>query len=505
MTPDMDYKSAVIDVGSNSVRMVVFKGLTRHPKILFNERMLCGLGRDLSNTGRMHDEGVQEAKDTMLRFKMLCDDMEVNDVAVLATAAVRDAENGPEFAQWIYDNCGFTVDIISGKTEAMLSAYGVMSAFPGADGLVGDLGGGSLELIHISKGKIKNWISLPIGPLRLKGMELQKGQTHKKIIKDAINAIDWLSDAAGKPLYMVGGSWRTISKLHISNTHWPSKVLHAYEIAGPTIKSFAKSIATENYSTMVGIRQIPSRRIETLALGAVILRAVIDASKISKVITSAQGIREGYKFSKLPKEIQELDPLIEDCKVLGRRTGRFPEHADSLMQWIDPLFVDKHQEKPSEKRLRYAACLLADISWESHPDFKASRSFFEAFYGHFIGINHVERAFLALTLYILFGGKAGDKTAEPAFSLLSSSQIKHAVIIGHALRLGQRLTGGTVLPLTQTYLKRKPYKIYLKAPADMLPITKGAVESRLKSLAAHLSCAYEIVEAKPERKKQATS
>ncbi len=491
MLPDLSYKSAVIDVGSNSVRLVVFQGLVRHPKIMFNERVLCGLGRDLSKTGEMHAEGVEEAKQTLLRFKYLCEDMEVNEVSVLATAAVRDAKNGPEFADWITDNCGFDVQIISGKREAKLSAYGVLSAFPNAEGLVADLGGGSLELILVSNGEMQDWISLPIGPLRLNGMILPKNKSIRDIIDKAIDSVSWLEKARDKPLYMVGGAWRMMSKLHIKNTHWPSPVLHAYEIQAAAAKTFAKTIAMQGFSTLVGVRQVPSRRLEILPLAASILIKLLKATHCKKVVTSAQGIREGYRFSQLPKEIQRQDPLIEDCKILANRTGRFPEHAQTLMEWIDPVFTFT-QESRTDKRLRFAACLLSDISWEGHPDFKAERSFFEAFYGHFIGISHGQRAQLALTLYILFGGKYGDSTAKPAFKLLKPSQVNQAVAVGIALRLGQRLTGGTVSPLKETRLERKKGRIYLHVPENMEAIAHGAVLSRLKSLATHLNCTHKI-------------
>lgn len=472
--------TAVIDIGSNSVRMVVFQGLNRVPQVLFNERVLCGLGRDVNKRGRMDEGAVELALTTLSRYAELCRDMRVDHIETVATAAARDAENGEEFVARVEAECGFTVKVLSGVEEARLTALGVLAGTPDADGIAADLGGGSLELVHIVGGKPVDSVSLPIGPLRLQGKRRKIKDKDIARIEAALGEVSWLADGAGRGLYIIGGAWRAIAKLHIIHRNGPLPVLHGYRLSSPETHKFCRLIIAEGADHLKGARKVASSRLKTLPLAALILDHLVSLLKPKDVIVSAPGIREGLLFGKLNHAARKQDPLIFTCKEIADATGRFPEHADRLMKWIDPLF----EGEPSERRrLRFAVCLLSDISWRAHPDFRAERAYYEALLGRFVGVSHRERALIALALFVCYGGPVSAPEVEPARRLLSPGDSRYATVVGLALRLGQRLTGGTSRPLGYSALRLEGGSLQLVLPEDYSELAGERVMKRLLALA----------------------
>lgn len=480
---------AVIDVGSNSVRLVVYRGLKRSPDIIFNERVLCGLARGVTATGRMDEAAMEMALAALGRFAHLCDDMNVDQIAAVATAAVRDSENGPAFVERIEKACGFKVRVLSGATEARLSAYGVLSGFPGARGVVADLGGGSLELAAIEGGKIVEKTSLPIGPLRLlTGLEKYTSH-HAAEVAKALRTVAWLPQCQGQPLYMVGGAWRVIAHIHIIQTGWPLHLLHGYRLAGREAKTFSDFLSQQSAASLKKIPQVAARRAVILPLSARILSEILGIVEPGFVYTSAYGLREGLLYKLLSHRVRKEDPLIAHVKEFGARSARFTSHGKLLSSWIDPIFPGQDE---SDKRLREAACHISDISWKSHPDFKGDLAFTRALVARFVGVSHAERVQIALALFIAYGGKKKAKTVKKICKICSPEEIDKAVADGLAIRLGLRLTGGTGQPLKKTSLGLKRGKLILTIPEADQDLAGVIVLARLKSLAAHLGLKGEI-------------
>lgn len=329
---------AVIDIGSNSVRMVVYKGLIRLPHILFNERVLCGLGRDVTHQGVMNQEAMALATTTLLRFSELCRDMAVDHIEAFATAAMRDSRNGNAFAKEICQKCGFRVRVLSGEEEARYSALGVLCAEPDADGVVADLGGGSLELVRVKRSKVQERVTLPLGPLRLLGNRQTLRDKDLRHIRATIGEVKWLKKGTGRTLYLVGGAWRALATLHQAQSKFPVPVLQGYAIDAKDAQKFANLVATQSITSLAGISSVQSRRLAILPVAAAILAQLIRRTKPDNVVISVYGVREGVMFNKLGEAVRAKDPLIESAKEIADRTGRFPEHADILMRWTTPLF-----------------------------------------------------------------------------------------------------------------------------------------------------------------------
>ena len=182
-TASLEHRQAIIDIGSNSVRIVAYAGARRAPSVIFNEKVMAGLGRSLSSTGKIDDEAMARSIRALERFAALAKAMEIDDLRCVATAAVRDAENGQDIID-AAARIGLTVELLSGEQEAEAAGYGVIAAIPEADGVAADLGGGSLELVRIKDGQTHDKVSFQLGVLRLAGV--RAGIKDPKKAKDEV-------------------------------------------------------------------------------------------------------------------------------------------------------------------------------------------------------------------------------------------------------------------------------------------------------------------------------
>lgn len=428
---------SVIDIGSNSVRLVVYEGLSRAPVVLFNEKVLCGLGKGLALTGRMDDEGVRRALMTLRRFRALSDQAQATQVHVLATAAAREAENGPDFIRDAEEILGCEIEVLSGEREALYSAYGVISGFHDPDGIAGDLGGGSLELIDIRGNTCGRGITLPLGGLRLSeqaGGSLEKATVFAK--KQVKKSADLLAAGEGRTFYAVGGTWRNIAKLHMEITHYPLHMMQGYELPLQEMLNFLNEVIASKDSKDPAWQAVSKNRRSLLPFGAVAMREVLEAMKPAKIAFSAQGVREGYLYSLLSETDKTADPLLVAADELAVLRARSPEHARELADWTGrtvPVFgIDETEE---EGRYRQAACLLADISWRAHPDYRGLQALNVIAHSSFVSITHPGRAFIALANYYRFEGLNDNGTTQSLADMAGPRLLELAKLLGGLLRV----------------------------------------------------------------------
>lgn len=475
-----DVPIGIIDIGSNSVRLVVYQGLGRVPSTMFNEKRMAGLGRGLAANGRLGKGAMDDAVAALIRFRALTDAMKLGSLRVVATAAVREAENATSFVTRVHDECGLMIETISGAQEARGAALGVISGIPDADGVVGDLGGGSLELIRVSNGEAHEQLSLPIGALRLEAVRKQGARSLAPFIKKALDQLGWADSGKGKPFYMVGGSWRALAHLHMHMTEHDLPIVHQYEMPATAPASLVRSLARIAPAQLKMVANIAGSRLPSLPGAAMLLAATVKRLGSSGVIASGFGLREGLLFEQLPPQIRALDPLIIGARVEGARQSRFPEHGDMLFNWMGGLFAT--DEPQSEQRLRHAASLLSDIAWRAHPDFRAERGVDAALHGNWVAITAAERAALALALHHCFGGPASAPVLERLGRLAPAPLLARARAWGLALRLGQRLTGGTAAALSGSRLRRASDAVILEIDRDHAGLLGETVQRRLKML-----------------------
>lgn len=490
---DRGERIAVIDIGSNSIRLVVYDALKRSPLPVFNEKVLCGLGRGVEKTGCLNPDGVIQGLEALERFALLVGGMRVGRLDVIATAAVRDATDGPAFIQRVKDRTGLDVSVISGEEEARLSAMGVLSGTPAADGLVGDLGGGSLELVRLERGVIGEHLTMPLGPLRLMELNPAKPNGLVRAIDQHLEKLDWLAQMRGKPFYPVGGGWRALAKLHMEHVKHPLHIIHHYTVPFAEARDFAALIAKQSRSSlekMSGSR----RRIDTLPYAALVFERLLRMVQPSSVVFSAFGLREGHLYALLDPEAQRQDPLIAAVEDWAQRFVRIGDPA-LLVSWTGNLFAG---EDDAALRLRQAACLLSDVGWAEHPDYRAEHACLRILRYPFPGIDHDERAFLALAVYARYAGSIDGPGAPNAVtagprSLLSDAQARKALVLGLALRLAHTLTGGATALLQRTALKVSGERLVLTLPDDFSVPAGETVQRRLDALAKALNRKGEIV------------
>lgn len=475
----MSETQGIIDIGSNSVRLVVYDGPARAPSVLFNEKVSAGLGRGLGDGAALDRGAVAQALRALKRFNVVARAMGVEDVRTVATAAVRDASDGKAFIAQI-EALGLPVELLSGDQEAQASGYGVLSAFPHADGIVGDLGGGSLELVRVRGGKVHERISLPLGVLRLAGLKKGRGVLDRHVRKLLVKA-GWKSVERDLPFWLVGGSWRALARLHMYLTDYPLPVLHGYAMPPEAASRLLRALGRMDRKRLKGIEALPSGRIGALGDAAALLATLTRLLGSSSLIVSAYGLREGLIFEGLSKEIRAQDPLIEAAHQTGAKLGRFPEHGDLLARWIAPLFT---QEDSRCARLRHAACLLGDVGWMANPELRAERGLDIALYGNWVGVDARGRAMIAHALYTSFGG--GNVPAWLVAQLSSPEDCAMAAAWGLAMRLGQRLSGGVAGPLEDSRLTIDDKHVTLTLRTDDAVLYGEAVERRHKQLAAML-------------------
>ncbi|KFB10473.1 Ppx/GppA phosphatase [Nitratireductor basaltis] len=475
----------MIDIGSNSIRLVIYEGIARSPTVLFNEKMLAGLGKSIVTTGQLDPDGVSRAVEEFRRFRALSEQAGAQSLHVLATAAAREAENGPEFISRAEEILGTEIQVLSGREEARYSAYGIMSGFHEPDGIVGDLGGGSLELVDVSGSNMGDGITLPLGGLRLKEMSEDSTTIAAKIARGEIARAPWLKAGEGRAFYCVGGTWRNLARLHMSVTKYPLQVMHNYELDPQKHLAFLKRVAKGNLEKMRGIGRVSKNRRALLPFGATVLLEVMRAMKPSKLVISANGVREGYLYSLLEEEQRKSDPLLSASRELALLRSRSYTHSQELAEWTGEAFkVLGVEECENDARYRQAACLLADIGWRAHPEYRGTQSLNIIAHGSFSGIDHPGRAYIALAIMFRHEGLFDDNLSPEMRALATPRYAERARLLGGLMRVVYLLSASMpgVIPRLR-WEKRDDGSIALLIPRDRAELMGERPIGRMAHLA----------------------
>ena len=485
----------VLDIGSNSVRLVGFSGSARTPLPIYNERAFCRLGESVAASGRIEGEPYRLAIATFQRFRAIAARLGIDKLAVFATAAVRDAENKAHFVAEVEAILGHKVRVLSGKEEANYAADGVMLSIPKADGIVADLGGGSLELARVKNNKTEHWVTLPLGVLALKQNSNNDKALMTKLVRQQLTAIDWLKEGRDLPLYVVGGTWRNLAKVHMNEENYPLAVLHQYEMKRTPLARFARQIATEDSAqSTIDLTGTSSNRREALPAAAIVLERLMQQAKPSRIIVSANAVREGVLYSILKKKYRKLDPLLLACEEMAERMCKSAPYGHELASWTAELFSQSTPQFTSMKelsRLRQAGCLISDLAWASHPSFRAQMVEQTVLTAPFFGITHKQRVFLARALS--YRHEMDEQMGAFGALALSRKDERLAHAFGSSLRLAHSLS--TSLPglLPHTRLEVKGGKLILTIDPKFTELDGPIIDKRL-SLTAHLLGLKPVIE-----------
>jgi exopolyphosphatase / guanosine-5'-triphosphate,3'-diphosphate pyrophosphatase len=463
--------AAVIDVGSNSVRLVLYRLDGRAIWSVFNEKILAGLGRDLRRTGRLNAGGVEASLRALRRFRALIDASRPGRVFAAATAAVREAADGEAFRRRVQAETGFDLRVLSGEEEARYAALGVMAGAPESRGLVGDLGGASLELTRLGAQGPRRGVTLPLGPF---AMDVQgrfdAAATHQAAHR-LLQPIE--RTFRSETFHAVGGAWRSLALVQMRLSDYPLEIIHQYEFGRREALDASRFISQQSRSSLERIEGLSKRRMETLPHAAVLLECLIERLGLQKVIMSAYGLREGLVWEALAPELRGLDPLAAGCAALGGRPDMAEPLGRALDAWLSPGFGRLDPAMAREPALIAAACRLADLGAQLHPDHRADLVFNQVLRAPIAGMAHDERAFLACVAFSRHTASAVAPDTAITERLLGPEQRLRARALGAALRLGCDLSGRSPDLLARTRLDIRPGIVSLQAEEAWAPVLLG--------------------------------
>ena len=479
----------VLDVGSNSVRLVVFDGAARSPAYFYNEKIMCGLGAELAETGRLNPEGRERALSAIRRFQLLADAMGISPLTAVATAAMREAEDGPAFRAQIEAETGLRIWVIDGEEEARLSAQGVLLGWPGAYGLVCDIGGSSMELAELREGRVGKRVSSKLGPLRLKTVAGgRKGML--KHIRAEIAALKGYMGPQPDRLFLVGGSWRAIARIDMHRRAYPLAVLHEYRMSRKDVIATCDMIGKADMEALRQELGLSEARIALVPVAAEVLRSLVEEFRPHDIAVSSYGIREGMLYEQMPQRLRDRDPLIEACRYFEAKDARIPGFGDRLFHFISPLFPGADREK---LRIVRAACLLHDVSWRAHPDYRHEVTFEAATRANLGGMTHQERVFLGLALLHRYKNSRASSRFEPLFDLLDDDQLMEAEILGKAMRFGAMLSVQTPDLMGHLSWDLRTRQLCMHPARGAEALFGEVVAARFQSLANALGAEAQIV------------
>ena len=477
---------AVVDIGSNSLRLVIYDGVRRTPRTLFNEKVMCGLGRGLERTGRLDPDGVELARANLQRFVALARSVGARRLDVLATAAVRDASDGRGFVAEIERRHRLKVKVLAGTEEGRLSAFGVLAGIPQANGVVGDLGGGSVELVPVARGEVGAAATLPVGPLRLAD---HAGDDRKlrDVIDKQLATVPWLAGKVdGDAFYAVGGAWRALARIHMEQTRYPLHIIQHYTVPRGEAEDFLDLIAHQSRKSLEKITTVSRKRLDVVPIAARVLQRLLRRIAPKQLVFSAFGLREGHVYNLLRGEARREDPLLAACADLALANRRFGTDGAEIFAWTSAIFAD---EDPAQQRLRQAAALLGDLAWHEHPDYRAEQALHSVLYMPVAGLDHAERAWLAASVYARYGG--GD-SFEVLTSLLDEQALAQARVAGLALRLAFTLSGGGPGLLARSRLALEGNTVTLALAGEAARRYGESVQRRLDALGRALGKKTEV-------------
>ncbi len=436
--------AAVIDIGSNSVRLVLYQCEGNHVQPVFNQKSLCSLGAT-DTEGYLPKEGKDCARMTIARFRHILDARQPNMVQVLATAAIRNARDGTEFAQELSDILERPVEILSGMDEARYAAAGVQATSYNPRGLVVDMGGGSVELARLGiEADITPECSIPSGSLvmaeyyHVHGREAYEAWLEEQLEQHHI-------PAPAAHIYAVGGSFRAIARHHMKRHAYPLRIIHDY---GMNRQELLQLIETMEQDVQEGyyFTGVAQKRQKAALPAAILLNMLMYRTNAADVIFASAGIREGA----LRLHYHDPDPYDPLLALVQALPSPGPEkgYMEALAHWI-------HSVLPcttGEKRLVRAFCEISEIATAVHPDYRAEYAFERILSTLGYGMQHDEQVMLALALYHRHRAKL--KLMHPALTLISERQQQFAYALGQLADMAYSLSAGSADLLEDHQLDR---------------------------------------------------
>ena len=479
----------VIDVGSNSVRLVIYDELKRVPIPIFNEKIMCALGKDIHKTKKLNKSGKKSAKNAIIRFVYMAHLMQVKKLFVFATAAVRESKDGKSFILDLEQHLNIKIKILSGKTEAKLAGLGVIAAIPEASGIIGDMGGGSFELAEVDNGQVIKRKITPLGALKLLGISSNGDDFIYQTIHENLSGFDQFEINKINNFYAVGGGFRNLAKAYITLNNYPLKILHNYKVQSKKLDETLNRLINMSSSEINQLDDISDNRSETLKYTAMLMKYIIDYMQPENVIFSVYGVREGILFKNLAEEEQIKDPLIAGSVDFISKNEQMLEYSTELTDWVKPLFTE---EDINFQRLLSSICILSNIARFEHPEYRAEIAFRRFLDSSIIGISHHDRLFIATALYYCYSSTIDESIDTICRLFLDKNMMSKTKSIGYAIRLAYNITAGSTGIISSINIDIKNTMLNLKFDIITKNLIGEVVEKHLTRLAENMKLTPKI-------------
>ena len=364
-----DRPFAVIDVGSNSARMIVFRSRPgEHLDVLEDARSPLRLGLELRGDDHLGDEAIDRTLDVLRDFRAIADAADVGRVLAVATSAVREADDGDVLVERSRE-LGIPLEVIDGIVEARIGFRGAVHDLPITDGAVVDIGGGSMELTTFGDRRIERSWTFPLGSLRVSDRFLiadPPEEAELKALRKAVRAS--LEDAGlspldeGEALVGIGGTVRNLAKMDLRRSDHPLALLHGYELARTHLTEIVDDLASRSMKRRARLRGLNPDRSDSILGGAVVLLATAKQLGADRIVVSSRGLREGLALGDpaAPIPTPEQVRTISVATLAARFATWDPEAAERRSSLAGQLFGALDPKAPSELKelLEYAAFLL---------------------------------------------------------------------------------------------------------------------------------------------------
>jgi exopolyphosphatase/guanosine-5'-triphosphate,3'-diphosphate pyrophosphatase len=477
---------AVLDIGSNSVRLVVYERLARSLTPLYNEKVACSLGRGLASTGRLAYENIDRALTAIQRFALVVRLMKAGEVHILATSAVRDASNSKAFVDAVEATMKARVEVLSGEAEAHFAALGVVAGIPDFTGIVGDLGGGSLEMSSITAGLDAVGETHELGVIRVQDDSGRSVARAREIARERLAKSTLLKGKPGGQFCAIGGTWRSLAKMHQVLRSYPLHMVQHYVAKASDLGKLCDEIVDTAAAgkPYPGSDHASSSRRDLVPYGAAVMSEVLRAGKFDSVLFSAQGVREGYLLGLLRPEEREIDPLLQGAEEISILRSRSPAHAGDLIDFTGECLEAIHvKETQDEERLRKVACYLSDIGWRGHPDYRGEQSVDLVAYGSLAGVDHPGRAFLAEALAVRYMGLKHKSMSQSLMELAGPAANMKARLLGAIFRVAYPMSAAMPGVLPRAHFSLDGSRLRLHLPDDLAFLSGEHLAGRLDQLA----------------------
>lgn len=378
LTHPTQQRVAVIDLGSNTARLVVMSAVPGYAYHLDDEiREVVRLRQGMTPAG-LSAEAVERALFTLRLFKRFCDSSRVDLIIATATSAVREAQNGAEFVRRVEAELGLTLRVLSGEQEAYYGVLGALNEVPLVDGYVLDIGGGSMQLSRVRDRCFERGASLSLGALALTERFVRRdppAAAELDAIRGEIAAqlagLDWLDErrkrANGTALVALGGTARNMAAMVAARRAYPLNTLHGFVFGGDDLAENIRLLSTLPLAEREALPGLHSDRADIILAGALALQAVMGRLEAEAVAISVNGLREGLFFEHFWQHLSQ--PVVKDVRrfsVLNKaRIYHYSKNHANQVRFLAGRLFDElsplHGYGPGERELLEAAALLHDL------------------------------------------------------------------------------------------------------------------------------------------------